>query len=38
MFDLVDFVKESNRIEGIDRDPSLNELNAHTDLIACNDV
>lgn len=33
MFDIRDFVRESNRIEGIDREPTEDEISAHIDLL-----
>jgi len=35
---LYDFVKESNLIEGIQRDPTLPEVQAHLDLISGDDI
>ena len=35
MFTLTAFVRESNRIEGIQRAPTRTELRAHTTLLAC---
>jgi len=36
MFSLEDFVRESNRIEGILREPTVDEINAHLGLLALN--
>lgn len=35
---LTTFVKESNRVEGILREPSKDELDAHRQLLACDDL